>query len=1367
MKVLSRKQIFAQYKSYDLDHGLTIDELLCMLDYPEQVYPYVEVRINGYKIDQKIWSKTRPNENTVTSVSIVPAGGDNAGLATLATIGLVFAAGPLAGALGATGFGAGVLAAGITLAGSLLINSMFPPPKPEISSEKISRFPTITGQSNRIDLYGPVIRNYGYNRIFPRLITEPNIYYVGNDQYLQAIYDFGIGENEIQESTIRIGDTPINQYNDLDINIASNPDELEIFTQTIVNEDFVVPFANPNDSAIRTSANLSESIELTFQYPGGLVAYVGRKYRRRKVSQTLDIRIRETGTTTWRKFTEFSNEISSFASLQNKTNFPILVKPAVLQTIDTKTTYYNSVGLNVSVTYTYQITFNSNILDYKVIGPADFSGGISQPLQLNDTVRIGASTYRVVEILTNPLGGDYRKVRVDRTINYSTQVTEGGFIYTGEQVKRNEPNGYGFRADASSQEQNLVITRETPSTFNYSVKINPREGRKQWDVWVKLFDEDLPYGSLKVLKKEFNWTGIRSYSSQSPIASTKTHTYLEVKIKATDQLNGTLDNLSGEVFSILEYYDDINGTWKKKATNNPAWVLVDLLTGSVNQRAISKDKLDIDSIVAWAKYCEENTITWEGLERGFECNFVLDFESTVRELASQVCSVGRATLNVANGIYGVIIDEYRTTPTQIFNQRNIKSFSSERAYAKIPDAIKCIYTDPVSNWQKNEVTAYNDGYDSSTAQTVEEIEIFGATNPAQAWRQGRYFLASQILRQDTVIIGVDFENLVCSRGDLVYFSHDVMKNGGEPGRVVAINGNEVTLDISVGDLGGNEVLRIRKRINDTIQDSNVLSFTGTNTIELDDVSNIQIDDLCVFGQVNAVTEPYIVKSINFENEFNASLTLIEYDEDIYQADTGTIPIYTAFSANSPLAGGSYPGPVQNLSYTYTVDCHDSEKRYIYITELTWDTPINGIVDVYEVYVNIDGQQQLAGFSRTGFFRYEVEGLQIGVEHVFKVIGVDSFGRKSPLGEATALAFTPEDDSTIPEDVQNFNSNLLTETIALNWDLVSDCDIDRYYIRFSPKTTGALWEQSTLVTSTGPTQNTVQVPIRTGTYFIKARDWSGNNSATANRVVTQIPEILNIDFISEIDAPVWEGTAINTAPYGDTLTLRSNDGFETFVEEEGDFVFRQVFDLGDIYTARFTSEILASGFTKSSLMINWVTLASVDPIGGNFTDDDWDVSTLVRARTSADYMVDWSTLTEVDYLSFGSEANVAPWQRFTNADFTGRIFQIKTQLSTADQTVSPIVDSVRVIANWTDRIEQDRDVFSGPVEFTNAFINLPALQITAQENIQPGDYYIITNKTVSGFTLQFYDAGNNPVNDRKYDWIAKGFGKNYTEEELNF
>ena len=345
---------------------------------------------------------------------------------------------------------------------------------------------------------------------------------------------------------------------------------------------------------------------------------------------------------------------------------------------------------------------------------------------------------------------------------------------------------------------------------------------------------------------------------------------------------------------------------------------------------------------------------------------------------------------------------------------------------------------------------------------------------------------------------------------------------------------------------------------------------------------------------------------------------------------------------------------------------------------------------------------------------------------------------------------------------------MTDTVELDWRLVSDLDIDYYLIRFSTNTQTASWDQSTSIASTGPTQSSATVPLRTGTYLIRAVDYAGNRSPQASRIVTSVPELSKIQFITNVAAPVWDGAFENSQLLGDNLILKSIDGLNTFVDDTGEFFFREIFDLGDIFTARFIADVSVSGFSSSGLMANWTTLAEIDPIAGNFTQNDFDAAAYIRTRNQPDVMANWTPLSSVDYLSFGSELTATPWVRFKSGDFTGRIFQLKIKLESEDISISPIVYSTNIDAHWNERIVEGKDQLSNDAYvFDGAFVETPSIVITSVENTQVGDSYIFTSLNETGFTVQFYDSGGNPVSDRKYDWIAKGIGKKYTLEDINF
>ena len=61
-----------------------------------------------------------------------------------------------------------------------------------------------------------------------------------------------------------------------------------------------------------------------------------------------------------------------------------------------------------------------------------------------------------------------------------------------------------------------------------------------------------------------------------------------------------------------------------------------------------------------------------------------------------------------------------------------------------------------------------------------------------------------------------------------------------------------------------------------------------------------------------------------------------------------------------------------------------------------------------------------------------------------------------------------------------------------------------------------------------------------------------------------------------------------------------------------------------------------------------------------------------------------------------------------------------------------------------------------ITFTPAFKSLQGVGISAQ-NLASGDYYVITSKSATGFTITFKDSSNAVVN-RTFDYVAKGFGE---------
>ncbi len=94
----------------------------------------------------------------------------------------------------------------------------------------------LQAQGNVARLQQPIPEAFGRNRMFPDFVTTPYVQYVGNDQFLHHILGLGIGEFEIEADSVKLGDTPIGSYPDIDWAVVAPGDLVDL---AIADERFI------------------------------------------------------------------------------------------------------------------------------------------------------------------------------------------------------------------------------------------------------------------------------------------------------------------------------------------------------------------------------------------------------------------------------------------------------------------------------------------------------------------------------------------------------------------------------------------------------------------------------------------------------------------------------------------------------------------------------------------------------------------------------------------------------------------------------------------------------------------------------------------------------------------------------------------------------------------------------------------------------------------------------------------------------------------------------------------------------------------------------------------------------------------------
>lgn len=197
-------------------------------------------------VDPRYWAHVQPKPHAQIVIRMVP-GKDifRSVLLAVVTIAASTFAGPIAGLLGVTSkVGISLVGAGLSVVGQLLVNALIPVSQPD-PEEKRDVY-RIDGWRNQMRPGSPVPFPLGRHRYAPPFAAQSYTEIVGDDQYVRALFCFGYGALRI--SDIRIGETPITDFQDYEIEIREGRDTdlpVSLYPQQVLEETAGVELTRP------------------------------------------------------------------------------------------------------------------------------------------------------------------------------------------------------------------------------------------------------------------------------------------------------------------------------------------------------------------------------------------------------------------------------------------------------------------------------------------------------------------------------------------------------------------------------------------------------------------------------------------------------------------------------------------------------------------------------------------------------------------------------------------------------------------------------------------------------------------------------------------------------------------------------------------------------------------------------------------------------------------------------------------------------------------------------------------------------------------------------------------------------------------
>ncbi|MET3611735.1 hypothetical protein ABID16_000040 [Rhizobium aquaticum] len=272
------------------------------------------VTISGHPVERSRWHRVRVKPGATVNIVVIP--GQNAFRAILGVVVSIAAvflapilAAPIISILGVGGTViataiTGAIGVGLSVAGSLAINALFPvsnsaPTNSLGQSDSTRTLYSIAGGQNSAQRYGAIPVIFGTHRISPPYGAREYTEISGDDQYLRMLFVIGYGTIDV--SDIKIGETPISKFEGAQVEIItdSTSQALTLYTAPVYEESVSVLLQSTDDWTVRTTADKIETISVDFSFPNGVYRYQKSDGNRVNYAVTVEVQYAAKSSGAW------------------------------------------------------------------------------------------------------------------------------------------------------------------------------------------------------------------------------------------------------------------------------------------------------------------------------------------------------------------------------------------------------------------------------------------------------------------------------------------------------------------------------------------------------------------------------------------------------------------------------------------------------------------------------------------------------------------------------------------------------------------------------------------------------------------------------------------------------------------------------------------------------------------------------------------------------------------------------------------------------------------------------------------------------------------------------------------------------------
>ena len=451
---------------------------------------------------------------------------------------------------------------------------------------------------------------------------------------------------------------------------------------------------------------------------------------------------------------------------------------------------------------------------------------------------------------------------------------------------------------------NQTITKKGKTTNGYAfdVTIDKPAGTTLATVWeIKVIRITPDDGTVKI-NRVITWQALTEiWYQQKPYNNTALVgiTLTDAK-KFGNRVPEIMFRVKGRRLLVPDNYDPVNrtytGTWTGEFntlflqyTNNPAWILYDVLHDERCGLGIPQADIDIYSLYQLSQYADQQ-IPSGSISGGTIPRYTLDYQFIYRDapqkMLSQILSICNANIiiNEFGQISVTFLKENLPVKRNVTNQNVIDGIFTYTStdIEQRTNLVNVTYNNGNYFGRTNTVTVQDDALIDRYGLQPMDVALPGCYYEAQAIRKARAILYMNCFFTNIINFGVLFEGLTYKIGDIIRVFDNYNQNVSQSGIVLSVatvGGNTVlTLDREVTLTDATNTFRIYKP--DGTEVTKTLSAGTYSTITLTGI--VDVNPQAVFIIEGAIVgRLYRVIAINKSEEEIYTITASEYVEDMY------------------------------------------------------------------------------------------------------------------------------------------------------------------------------------------------------------------------------------------------------------------------------------------------------------------------------------------------------------------------------------------------------------------------------------------------------------------------------------------------------